>query len=188
MNKELCIKVGKWNNSILWCTVKKTSKCTSSFSKTVSRTWFSHYVPNCPHTLTGLRRETHRVLCEVRTECVLTLVLKSDRVRLWPSPCENCGRHSGTGTGFSPSIRFSLVSIIPPTLHIHLHPNTTLHIRTGGRSLGNFTRIRKVEVSVHAMKAYSRNRGTALLILNLRDRRSWVYFYYYRFAVSKNEW
>ena len=24
MNKELCIKVGKWNNSILWCTVKKT--------------------------------------------------------------------------------------------------------------------------------------------------------------------
>ena len=23
MNKELCIKVGKWNNSILWCTVKK---------------------------------------------------------------------------------------------------------------------------------------------------------------------
>jgi len=25
MNKELCIKVGKWNNSILWCTVKETS-------------------------------------------------------------------------------------------------------------------------------------------------------------------
>jgi hypothetical protein len=25
LNKELCIKVGKWNNSILWCTVKKTS-------------------------------------------------------------------------------------------------------------------------------------------------------------------
>jgi len=25
MNKELCIKVGKINNSILWCTVKKTS-------------------------------------------------------------------------------------------------------------------------------------------------------------------
>ena len=25
MNKELCIKVGKWNNSILWCTVEKTS-------------------------------------------------------------------------------------------------------------------------------------------------------------------
>jgi len=22
MNKELCIKVGKWNNSILWCTVE----------------------------------------------------------------------------------------------------------------------------------------------------------------------
>ena len=26
MNKELCIKVGKWNNSILWCTVEKTLK------------------------------------------------------------------------------------------------------------------------------------------------------------------
>jgi len=25
MNKELCIKVGKWNKSILWCTVEKTS-------------------------------------------------------------------------------------------------------------------------------------------------------------------
>jgi len=28
MNKELCIKVGKWNNSILWCTIKKTSNQT----------------------------------------------------------------------------------------------------------------------------------------------------------------
>ena len=26
MNKELCIKVGKWNISILWCSVEKTSK------------------------------------------------------------------------------------------------------------------------------------------------------------------
>ena len=26
MNKELCIKVGKWNYSILWCTVEKSSK------------------------------------------------------------------------------------------------------------------------------------------------------------------
>jgi len=24
MNKELCIEVGKWNNSILWCTVERT--------------------------------------------------------------------------------------------------------------------------------------------------------------------
>ena len=24
MNKELCIEVGKWNNSILWCTVENT--------------------------------------------------------------------------------------------------------------------------------------------------------------------
>ena len=27
MNKELGIKVGKWNNSILWCTVEKASDC-----------------------------------------------------------------------------------------------------------------------------------------------------------------
>jgi hypothetical protein len=32
MNKELCIKVGIWNNSILWCTVKKTSNFTSHVS------------------------------------------------------------------------------------------------------------------------------------------------------------
>jgi len=24
MNKELCIKVGKWNSSILWCMFEKT--------------------------------------------------------------------------------------------------------------------------------------------------------------------
>ena len=29
LNKELCIKVGKWNNSILWCTVEKTSASVS---------------------------------------------------------------------------------------------------------------------------------------------------------------
>ena len=27
MNKELCIKVGTWDNSILWCTVEKISNC-----------------------------------------------------------------------------------------------------------------------------------------------------------------
>jgi len=31
MNKELSIKVGKWNNSILWCTVEKTSKYNKMF-------------------------------------------------------------------------------------------------------------------------------------------------------------
>jgi len=31
MNKELCIKVGKWNKSILWCTLKKHKKCPFSF-------------------------------------------------------------------------------------------------------------------------------------------------------------
>ena len=38
MNKELCIKVGKWNNSILWCTVDKTSNwnLTSCFFRVLS--------------------------------------------------------------------------------------------------------------------------------------------------------
>jgi hypothetical protein len=71
---------------------------------------------------------------------------------------------------YLPVLRFSLVSITPPILYIHLHLNTTI-IRTSGRSLGNFTRIRKGEiVSVHAMKAYTRGRGIAPLILNLGDR------------------
>ena len=38
MNKELFIKVGKWSNSILWGTVKKTSK---------QSTHFSHHCTSC---------------------------------------------------------------------------------------------------------------------------------------------
>jgi hypothetical protein len=39
------------------------------------------------------------------------------RVRSQVSPCGICGGQCGTGTGFSPSFRFSLVSFIPPVLH-----------------------------------------------------------------------
>ena len=42
MNKELCIKVGKLNNSILWCTVEKTWKkarqCTYNITLKLVRT------------------------------------------------------------------------------------------------------------------------------------------------------
>ena len=47
MNKELCIKVGKWNNSILWCTVEKTSNVLilnflSIFSSLLKVQWVTH--------------------------------------------------------------------------------------------------------------------------------------------------
>jgi len=44
MNKELCIKFGKLNNSILWCTVEKTSNyCDTSIWNTVLYTAQLYY-------------------------------------------------------------------------------------------------------------------------------------------------
>jgi hypothetical protein len=54
------------------------------------------------------------------------------------SLCEICSGQSGTGTGLSPRLRFSPVSIIPPMLHTHLRLRVVLTRRTTGRSLGTF--------------------------------------------------
>ena len=54
------------------------------------------------------------------------------------SSCEIFVGHNGTGTGFSPSISVSPVSIIQPLLHTHFHLHVALTRRTNGRSMGTF--------------------------------------------------
>ena len=86
-----------------------------------------------------------------------------DRDRSQISPCEMCGEQGGNRTGYSPntsvfpcqyhsanapysplSVSFrqrsilSPVSIIPPTLHTHLHRQVALTRRTNERILGTF--------------------------------------------------
>jgi len=60
------------------------------------------------------------------------------RVGSQVSPCEICGGQSVTGTGISPCIWFSLVSIIPLMHRTHLHLHGTLIRRTNGRNLRTF--------------------------------------------------
>jgi hypothetical protein len=72
----------------------------------------------------------------------------ADAVSLWPlttearvrskvSPCDICHGQSGNGTGFPRVLRrFSLVSLMPPMLHIYFHVHVALTGRTSGRSVG----------------------------------------------------
>jgi len=61
------------------------------------------------------------------------------RVRSQVGSCETCGRGNGTGAGFYPSTSDCLcVCIIPPILHIHLHPQSALARRANERNLGTF--------------------------------------------------
>jgi hypothetical protein len=57
MNKELCNTVDKWNNSILWCTVKKSSNQRHLF---MARTDYKKAFDSLPHTwidtVTGMYR------------------------------------------------------------------------------------------------------------------------------------
>lgn len=48
-------------------------------------------------------------------------------VRSQASPCEICGRHSGTGTGFFRVFSFPPVSIILTMHRAHIHLSPTLY-------------------------------------------------------------
>ena len=59
------------------------------------------------------------------------------RVQSRAIPCQIGGGAVGSGTVFSYTTSVFLISVIPPTLQIHLNLNISL-IRTSGRSLGTF--------------------------------------------------
>ena len=55
-----------------------------------------------------------------------------------------CGGWSVTWPSYSSCKSVSPVSIIPPTLHTHLHAHVSVTGRTSGRSLGAFNRISEI--------------------------------------------
>jgi hypothetical protein len=63
------------------------------------------------------------------------------RVRSQKSSCGICGGHSGTRPDVSPSTSVSPVNIIPPMLHIFLHPHVALTGRTKGLKPGNLPKV-----------------------------------------------
>jgi hypothetical protein len=64
------------------------------------------------------RADVKKVTGRAMAQAVSRRPLTSEaRVRSRFSPYEICGGQSGTGTGFSPSCRFSPVNFIPLLLH-----------------------------------------------------------------------
>ena len=109
MNKKLCIKVGKWNNSILWCTVKKTSnywnlcsipwrgKIFFSSQKRLGRLWGPNFLFDVCRRLfaLGTQRPKHKADqwpsgADVKNITLLSVFLS------WRCPCKH--RYSFTFT------------------------------------------------------------------------------------------
>jgi hypothetical protein len=65
------------------------------------------------------------------------------RVRTQVSPCAICGEQSALGQVCLKLLPSSPVSIIPLTLHAHLHLHVALIRRTNGWSLGTFQQCRR---------------------------------------------
>jgi len=56
MNKEMCIKVGKWNNSLLWCMVEKHQNANCSWQASVYNMMSVKRV----HIVKGIRRKIYK--------------------------------------------------------------------------------------------------------------------------------
>ena len=133
MNKELCIKVGKWNNSILWCTVEQTSKyvITAKYFIASVKWLLEHPVYNeerCRVFYMGAWNLTfwHRVLWAMIV-CCLLLRMSITNPLLWilPDICQHRNVRSAkwrakplisTRESYKPSYQSGLQSVEISTL------------------------------------------------------------------------
>ena len=99
MNKELCIEVGKWNNSILWCTVEKTS---------------NYIMQNKQNRFTNIRHK-NKIVQEQRSNLVQqNMQSKADNTNLCQhkqSALNQCTVHPFTESG---DTRCCVNTICPP--------------------------------------------------------------------------